>query len=275
MKTTDIKTGLGFALMMGLALAIPDANAWIVSAVEGPEGDSVIGIGMGAEPDYMGSLSSRRGAVPQFRYQFYDNTYFLLLGSKASFNLVNDENWRFGPMVNYRYGRGSSVEDPVVKQMVGINGTAETGVFLKYSTKLGQDKTQQMDFSGDVASGRKGTVGNLRMTYWLQMSPGNTLHVGVGTTIASGNWMQTYFGVTNASDIALYPSLAGRPFNASSGVKGSYISLGLTQALSKTWLMSIGFRYEKLMNAAKNSPVTAQRGSSNQWMNTVVLSYHF
>lgn len=275
MKTTPIMTRLGFALMMGLALAIPVAKAQIASPIESPKEVSILGLGMGVAPDYMGSASSKRGAVPVFRYQFYDGTYVLLLGPRASFNLTDDENWRFGPMVNYRFGRGGSVEDPVVKRMVGINGTAETGVFLQYSTKLGQKKTSQIDLSGDIAGGNNGTVANLRMTYRLQLSEANSFNIGVGTTLANDNWMQTYFGVTQASDIALFPSLAGRPFNAGSGVKGVNISLGLTQALSKHWLLSFGFRYEKLMNAAKDSPITSERGKSNQWMNAVVLSYVF
>lgn len=275
MKTTAVKTRLGFAVMVGLALAIPVANAQIVSPIESPAEVSILGLGMGAAPDYMGSASSKRGAVPVFRHQFYDGTYVLLLGPQASFNLTSDENWRFGPMVNYRFGRGSSVEDPVVKRMVGVNGTAETGVFLAYSTKLGEKKTSKIDLSGDIAGGNNGAVANLRMTYWLQLGEANHLNIGVGTTIANDNWMQTYFGITKTSDIALYPSLAGRPFNAGSGVKGVNISLGLTQALSKNWLLSFGFRYEKLMNAAKDSPITSERGKSNQWMNAVVLSYLF
>jgi len=275
MKTTPVKTRLGFALTLGLALAIPAANAQIVSSIESPAQVSIIGLGMGAAPDYMGSASARRGAVPVFRYQFYDGTYVLLLGTRASFNLSSDENWRFGPMVNYRFGRGSSVEDPVVKRMVGVNGAAETGVFLAYSTTLGEKNTSKIDLSGNIAGGNNGAVANLRMTYRLQLSQANQISIGVGTTLANENWMQTYFGVTQASDIALYPSLAGRPFNAGSGVKGVNVTLGLTQALSKNWLMSFGFRYEKLMNAAKDSPITAERGKSNQWMNAVVLSYVF
>lgn len=276
MKTTHIKTALGSALTLAVALAYPVAHAQVMSAIESPEGVNIIGLGMGGVPDYMGSQSSKRGVVPVFRYQFYGTqSYFLLLGSQFSYNWANDEHWRFGPMVNYRSGRGSSVDDAVVKRMVGINGTAETGVFLAYSTALGREKTQHIKVSGDVASGSSGPVGNLRMTYSLQLGPANTLNIGVGTTIASDRWMQKYFGVTNASDIALYPSLAGRPFNAGSGVKGSNISLSLTQELSKTWLLSFGFYYEKLMNDARNSPMTSQRGSSNQWINSVVLSYVF
>src|SRR3990170_5055342 len=64
MKTAPIKTCLGFALTMGLALAIPVANAQIVSSIESPAQVSIIGLGMGAAPDYMGSASAKRGAVP-------------------------------------------------------------------------------------------------------------------------------------------------------------------------------------------------------------------
>jgi len=56
-------------------------------------------------------------------------------------------------------------------------------------------------------------------------------------------------------------------------VKGAHISFDLTQALSKAWLLSFGFRYEMLMNDAKNSPITSQRGRSTQWINGIVLSY--
>ena len=138
MKMTSVKTGLGSALMMGLALAIPVANAQIMSAAEAPEGISIMGLGMGAVPDYMGSASTKRGAIPAFRYQFYDDTYFLLLGTQVSLNLTSSENWRYGPMVNYRAGRGSSVEDATVKRMVGINGKAEPGGLVAYSMTLGQ-----------------------------------------------------------------------------------------------------------------------------------------
>jgi len=80
---------------------------------------------------------------------------------------------------------------------------------------------------------------------------------------------------TDGRSVGGMPSLAGRPFNAGSGVKGVNITLGLTQALGKNWLMSFGFRYEKLMNAAKDSPITSERGKSNQWTNAVILSYVF
>jgi outer membrane protein len=36
-----------------------------------------------------------------------------------------------------------------------------------------------------------------------------------------------------------------------------------------------GGRYEKLMNDAKDSPVTSQRGNSNQWIGGAGISFLF
>ncbi len=151
--------------------------------------------------------TGRRAGLPIFRYQFEGTQrYFLLLGPQATFNVLDDENWQFGPLVNYRFGRGSSVNDATVKQMVGINGTAEAGVFLTYKMKLSTEKMHQINFSGDVEGSSNGTVGNLRMMWWQPLAQATLMNLGLGTTMASSKWMQTYFGVTNAHDIALYPT---------------------------------------------------------------------
>ena len=116
-----------------------------------------------------------------------------MLGPQAKFNILDDQNWRFGPQVTYRFGRGSDVDNATVKQMVGINGSAEAGVFLTYKMKLSNEKMHQINFSGDVDGSSNGTVGNLRMMWWQPLSQSTILNLGVGTTIASSKWMQTLF----------------------------------------------------------------------------------
>jgi outer membrane protein len=267
----------GFKALLGVSLAVTAAVAQAQTVpVDALENTNLIGLAAGVAPDYMGS-NHRKGAVgPIFRYQLPGSErYFLLLGPQATFNILDDPNWRFGPMVQYRQGRGTDVDDPVVKRMVGINNTAEGGVFVTYKLKLSEEKMHQINFTGDVAGSGNGTVGTLRMMWWQPIREGTLFNLGVGTTLANGKWMQTYFGVTNASDIALYPSLAGRPFNAGSGLKGVTIPFGVTQALSKEWLLSVGARYEKLMNDAKDSPVVSQRGSQNQWIGGAAINYLF
>jgi outer membrane protein len=273
MKNVNFKAGLG--LIMGLALSVPVAHAQLLPPVDVEE-VNLVGIAAGVAPDYMGSGHTKGAGAPLFRYQFSGTQrYVAWVGPTGYFNVLNDENWRFGPMANFRPGRGSDVEDDVVKRMVGINNAWEGGVFLQYRYKLSEQKMHQILFTIDVAGSGNGTVGNPRVLWWQPLGPSTLLNVGLGTTIANGKWMQTYFGVTNASDIALYPSLGGQPFNAGSGVKGVNIPFGITQSLSKEWLLSVGGRYEKLMNDAKDSPVTSQRGKDNQWIGGVGISYLF
>ncbi len=93
-------------------------------------------------------------------------------------------------------------------------------------------------------------------------------------TYANDKFMETYYGVTG-TDVALYPSLGGRPFNASGGVSGVNIPFGLTMAVSRDWLVSAGGRYEKLQGDAKDSPIVSQRGDSNQWVFGAGLSRMF
>lgn len=275
MKTKYIKGLVGVSL--ALAGSVAQAQTVPVDAVENT---NIIGIAAGVAPDYMGSGHRTGVAGPIFRYQLSGSErYFLLLGPQATFNILDDPNWRFGPMVQFRAGRGSDVDDAVVQRMVGINNAWEGGVFLTYRMKLSEQKMHQINFTGDVAGSGNGTVGTLRAMWWQPISlfdsQGTLFNLGIGTTFANGKWMQTYFGVTNPSDIALYPSLNGQPFNAGSGLKGVTVPFGITQALSKEWLLSVGARYEKLMNDAKDSPVTSQRGNSNQWIGGVAINYLF
>jgi MipA family protein len=266
---TRIKTLLGISL----ALAGTAAQAQIVP-VDAIENTNIIGMAVGVAPDFMGSSDRTGVAGPIFRYQLSGSErYFLLLGPQATFNILDDPDWRFGPMLQFRAGRGSDVDDAVVNRMVGINNTVEGGVFLTYRMKLSQEKMHQINFTGDVAGSGNGAVGTLRMMWWQPIREGTLFNLGIGTTLANDKWMNTYFGVNNTSDIALYPTLGGRAYNAGSGVKSVTIPFGITQALSKEWLVSAGARYEKLMGDAKDSPIVQQRGNENQWIGGVAINY--
>lgn len=276
MKTTRIikssgVPGLSAGVTLALAASLSHAQTVPVEAVENV---NIVGLAVGAAPDYMGSNNRKGVAGPIFRYQFEGSQrYVTLLGPQATFNMLDSQNWRFGPLATFRSGRGASVSNATVKQMVGINNTWEGGAFLTYRLKLSEEKMHQINFTGDVATSNNGTYGTLRMLWWQPLREGTLLNLGIGTGFANGKWMQTYFGVTNPGDVALYPSLGGQPFNAGGGLKGVNVPFGITQALSKEWLLSVGGRYEKLTNDAKNSPVTAVSGNSNQWIGGAALNY--
>ena len=259
------------------ALAGGVANAQQVVVPVGSEDDvNIAGIAVGAVPDYMGSSHDTFAAGPVVRYTLPNSErYFLLLGGQATFNVLNDENWRFGPMLNYRWGRNSDVEDSVVKRMDEIDGTVEGGAFIGYRLKLGKMPLHQINFGADLAGSANGVIGDVNAIYWRPLTRTTILTVGLGTTIVNGKWMNTYFGVTSAHDIALFPSLGGKPYNASGGFKGVHIPFGVSQALSKHWMVSVGGRLELLVGDAKDSPVTSQRGNSTQVIYGAGVAYLF
>jgi outer membrane scaffolding protein for murein synthesis (MipA/OmpV family) len=276
-RTVSSSMKRGAALLaIAAALAVPVARAQIAAPVEVDDGVNSCSLGVASVPDYMGSSHNRLAVGPAVRYAIPDSErYFMLLGPQAMFNILDDANWRFGPLVNYRGARDDTVEDAVVQQMQKIDGKFEIGVFAAYRLKLSAERMHQINFGTDLAGDEEGVIGSLRAMYWQPLTQSTIVNLGVGTILASRDWMQTYFGVNGERDIALFPSLGGKPFEADGGVRSITVPFGLTQALSRQWLVSVGGRYERLVGDAADSPVTSERGSSSQWIGGVGSSYLF
>ena len=237
---------------------------------------NLVGLAIGAVPDYYGSSHEQLDGGPYGRYQFEDSQrYVLLLGPQLSANLLNDPNWRAGPLIRYRSARDSGVNDKTVSQMDKVDSAIEGGVFLQYKLPLSDMPMHQVTFGGDVEGGKNGTEGHLNVMYWQPFSQKLVGNIGLGMTYGNNKFMDTYFGAISANDVALYPSLGGKPYNPSSGVVGWNIPFGLTTFLSKDWLLSVAGRYERLVSDAKDSPVVNQSGDANQWIGGVGLAYVF
>lgn len=263
--------GIGLAAF----LIAPASHAELALPVETIDAN-VLGIALGAGPDYYGSDDMEGAIGPYGRYQFEGSErYVLLLGPQLSVNLLNDSNWRAGPILRYRFARDSDVDDKVVKRMDEVDSAIEAGVFLEYKLPLSQTPFHQVVFGGDVEGGKNGTEAHLKVMYWQPFSKTIIGNIGLGMTYGNDEFMENYFGVTSAHDISLYPSLGGRAYDASSGVASWNIPFGVTTFLSKEWMLSVGGRYERMVSDAKDSPVVDERGDENQWIGGIGLSYVF
>ncbi|MEM7192414.1 MAG: MipA/OmpV family protein, partial [Pseudomonadota bacterium] len=77
--------------------------------------------------------------------------------------------------------------------------------------------------------------------------------VRVGTTFASAEYMQTYFGVSRKQSAN---SKAGLPvYETDGGIKDVFISVGGTYDISDHWVVKGGVRYSRLLDEAADSPV--------------------
>jgi MipA family protein len=103
-----------------------------------------------------------------------------------------------------------------------------------------------------------------------QIGARTTIVARVGTTLASEDYMQAYFGITPSQAAR---SRAGLPvYTPDAGIKDVYFELGGTMDLSDRWLLKAGGRYGRLLGDAADSPVVA---SENQLSGVLGLAYRF
>jgi MipA family protein len=262
---------------IGLAalLLAPVVHAEIAVPIEGLD-VNIVGIAVGSVPDYYGSSKNTGAVGPYGRYQFEGSQrYVQLLGPELTVNLLNDSNWRLGPLLRYRSARDDKVDDKIVSEMDKVDSAIEAGVFLTYKLPLSDMPLHQVTFSGDYEAGKNGAEGHLKVNYFQPFSKTIIGNIGLGMTYGNNKFMDNYFGVTSQHDIDLYPSLNDKSYNPSSGVVGWNIPFGVSAFLTPEWLLSVGGRYERLVSDAKDSPVVDQRGDPNQWVGGVGIAYVF
>ena len=89
-----------------------------------------------------------------------------------------------------------------------------------------------------------------------------TLAGGAAATYGSGNYMDTYFGVTPEDSLA-----SGLPvYRAGAGARDVRGWIVGTLHLSPRWHVGAGFLYARLLGDAADSPIVDERGNANQWI---------
>ncbi|RME66165.1 MAG: MipA/OmpV family protein [Alphaproteobacteria bacterium] len=94
---------------------------------------------------------------------------------------------------------------------------------------------------------------------------------GIAATWASGNYMRRYFGVSESQAQA-----SGLPaFRAKAGVRDVSARIVGRYRLHAHWTLLGVMRYGRLVGDAHDSPLVRQRGSANQFLSGVGLTYAF
>jgi len=103
-----------------------------------------------------------------------------------------------------------------------------------------------------------------------QLSDRADITIRVGTTFASAEFMQTYFGVTPAQSRR---TRAGLPaYSPDGGVKDVFIAVGGSYDINDRWVFKGGARYGRLLDEAADSPIVE---TPDQVSGTVGLAYLF
>jgi outer membrane protein len=180
-----------------------------------------------------------------------------LLANELTINLLDDEMFRFGPLVNYHFGRTDDVDDDQVKLMAEIDDTIEAGAFADIVWILAKERRHRLLVGAkvyqDVGDESDGFRANVSARYWLPVAKPCDLNVSAD----------------NVGTSAL-------PFfTADSGVNEYYLVLGGIFYLDKNWLLSAGVRASVIAGDPGDSPIVDQRGDSTQWVGGVGIGYAF
>jgi outer membrane protein len=261
-------------------ILLPLGSAFAMGMLElvAPDTPNLVGLGVGALPDYYGSNDYTAGAAPMVRYQFDGTERFLfLVANELDINLVNHPVWQAGPVLNYNFGR-SNVDDPVVSEMQDLGGYLEYGAFLRfvYVAPNNSRNRWSVGVTGltNSKSGNDGYRVRVAAQILHQVSPTVDINTGGGLWYADENWNDYHFGV-NPGNVGT----SGLPYyTAGGGVDRYYVNLGAIKYLGKSWALGAGILYANIPGDAGDSPLAGGqggRGSTNQWTGGIGASYIF
>jgi outer membrane protein len=230
--------------------------------------NGMVGLGVGAAPDYEGSEDTT--GVPLFLFQHnYDSGRFVkLMGPNLKVNLIADKQFSLGPVLNYRFER-DDVDNNQVDSLDKVDAAFEAGVFGGVNI---DNLLFGLEFLADVSDEHDGYLIQANAGYRWKVMPELTLTPGVFATYADDDYMDTYFGVNpgNRTSKTTMPN-----YSADSGLKDVGINLVAHYTPWEQWGIMGMASYKALLNDAKDSPIVDDEGDDKQFMLGLMVTYRW
>lgn len=283
MKTSySFRVLRSLAIAAGLVLALPAVAlaqqpvAKSATAPQGPAGDKKdwdIRLGAGAlyQPDYEGSDDYEVAPLPLVMISYKDLVF--LRGPSLGVNAFTwqgprpTDKLQLGPLVRYQSGRDQDDNDDL-RGMGDIDSGAELGAFLNYSAG---PWSAGMTVFQDISGAHDGLTAKFAGGYRHSFGPKLRARAELSTTWANDDYTESFFGVS-----ALQSQRSGmRRFQAEGGIKDVGLTLDLDYSLTENWGLTGRLGYKRLLGDAADSPLVEDRGSPDQLMTGLFLSYKF
>ncbi|HLI10787.1 MAG TPA: MipA/OmpV family protein [Alphaproteobacteria bacterium] len=264
---------LSWAVLSAPAAAqtpLPLAN-WQYSAGEvleslaGPLPDWRVTIGGGVlgQPSFEGSKRyiPEPSVIIDVRYR---DLLFASDGEGVGANLLHGPGYRAGIAMSYDAGRDHH-DDHHLRGLDNIDPAPEPKLFAQYFVK---PVVLTLDLRKAIG-GHDGIIGDVGAYVPVPVVKDKLiLFVGPTLTMADGQYMQSYFGVTAAESAA-----SGlRRFDAGGGLKSTGFGATGVYLLDKHWLIEGDAAYERLLADAAASPIIETK---NQLVADINLGYRF
>lgn len=248
-------------------------------------GDYVtVGVGVGALPEYTGSDDTRvlpiAGIVGRA-----GGVSFRIRGPSLTTDLYDDPagapvTLRIGPSLRYGGNRSGSVGDPVVDALPRLKSGFEAGLGLGIGFKRVVTKYDRLSLGvharRDISGRGGGMTWSTSMSYYTPVSRSQIVGFQVSADIVDGDYARYNYSVSPQGSAA-----SGLPvFRAKGGFREMDVGFASVHDLNGNLLdggfvVGAGVLYSRLHGSAAKTPITAERGSRNQWMGALGLAYTF
>lgn len=234
----------------------------------GETGDWAVTLGGGAlmVPEYQGSDEYEFMAVPYVDVKYKDIVTFNPFEG-LRYNAFREGGLTLGAGVGYDFGRDDDDGDRL-RGMGDVDGSVEGQLFAKYGVGA---TSGEITFAHDLGDGHEGYTVEAEVGHAFFISEARAIiRPSIGTTYASDNYMESYFGVSNAQ---ANTSRAGlNQFDAGAGFKDVSANVFARLPLTQHWSLNGLAGYSRLLGDAADSPVTE---SENQFMTGAFVAYTF
>jgi outer membrane scaffolding protein for murein synthesis (MipA/OmpV family) len=268
-----------------LALAASAATAHAESSL-------VLGIGVGAMPDYLGSDDYEAVPVPMLKFDWNGTAGSApASGVKGEIGLI-DASVGFPNGIDvgiarlstpsrhftlrlgggYRFGRDADDND-ALNGMGDIDGQVVARITLasEPANARGLGIFYGVEYETDVSDETNGDTFTLYAGDKFSLSPKTTLTLTGRTQWADDDFMQSYFGVSGAQAARS----RNRAFQAESGFADVGLEANLNYAITEHWMMFGTLGYSRLLGDAADSPLVDGEGSANQFRAFTGVAYRF
>ncbi len=257
MKNIKFKS-VPLLLVTLICLSLP-ASLWAA--------DISVGAGLATVPDYEGSEDYTAAPLLMVNAKWEEGYFIKFMGNRLRANVMPNNTWSVGPVLQYRAKRSSSVSNNKVGDMKKIDSTIEAGVFGGFNAESWDASLQWVT---DTSNKHDGYLTTFDAGYSFP-AVGLKNRVGISTTYADKDYMDTYFSVSrNDADRSGLDR-----YKADSGLKDFGINLTSHYAFNESWGLTGLLSYKALLNDAKDSPVVDDEGNSNQFTVGVMATYKF
>lgn len=222
-----------------------------------------IGAGVLYSPDYEGSSRYRLRLLPVVDLRWKQIAY--LHDKSLRVNLIRNGWLKAGPILSFSPGRHED-NNPDLQGLGDVGNGLEVGGFAE---SLVGPFALRFDVQKEVAGGYGGVTSHLEAGFLAYRNEKLSLVTGARVSFAGKNYMNAFFGVTPAQSAA-----SGLPiFHARGGVKDIGIGILTDYLISDNWSAGSVLGCSRLLGDAAGNPLVKERGSANQCIAFVRLTY--